>query len=58
MRTVGRRQEPRISFDASGASFAEGARFNDEIHHLLVQIALDRLRRRSGVRPPDGAVGP
>jgi hypothetical protein len=90
MRTVGHRQEQRISFNASGALLAEGARFNDEIHRLptgartymrkgvfrfrtheeanrhdldcaverMVQTALDRLRRRNWVRPPDGAVGP
>jgi hypothetical protein len=34
MRTVGRRQPPPISFAASAARLAEGARFNDEIHHL------------------------
>jgi hypothetical protein len=90
MRTVGHRQEQRISFNASGALLAEGARFNDEIHRLptgartymrkgvfrfrtheeanrhdldcivdlLVQISSGRLRRRSGVRPPDGPAGP
>ena len=32
MRTVGHRKERGISFGASGALLAEGARFNDEIH--------------------------
>lgn len=34
MRTVGRRKEPEITFSASAALLAEGARFNDEIHRL------------------------
>lgn len=34
MRTVGHRQPPPISFAASAAQLAEGARFNDEIHRL------------------------
>lgn len=34
MRSVGRRQPPSISFAASAALLAEGARFNDEIHRL------------------------
>jgi hypothetical protein len=34
MRIVGHRQPPPISFNASAARLAEGARFNDEIHHL------------------------
>lgn len=34
MRTVGRRTEPAITFSASAARLAEGARFNDEIHRL------------------------
>ncbi|MFZ4537323.1 hypothetical protein [Propionivibrio sp.] len=34
MRTVGFRKERPISFIASGVLLAEGARFNDEVHHL------------------------
>ena len=34
MRTVGHRKERPISFSASAALLAEGARFNDEIHRL------------------------
>lgn len=34
MRTIGRRQEPEITFLPSAALLAEGARFNDDIHHL------------------------
>ncbi len=34
MRTVGHRKERGISFGATGALLAEGARFNDEIHRL------------------------
>lgn len=34
MRTVGHRKERSISFSASAALLAEGARFNDEIHGL------------------------
>lgn len=34
MRTVGHRQPSPISFAASAARLAEGARFNDEIHRL------------------------
>lgn len=34
MRTIGRRKEHPITFAASGALLAEGARFNDEIHRL------------------------
>jgi hypothetical protein len=34
MRTIGHRKERPISFSASAALLAEGARFNDEIHHL------------------------
>jgi hypothetical protein len=34
MRHVGHRQERPISFSASAALLAEGARFNDEIHRL------------------------
>jgi len=34
MRTVGRRKEQPITFSASGALLAEGARFNDELHRL------------------------
>jgi hypothetical protein len=34
MRTVGHRKERPISFSASAAILAEGARFNDEIHRL------------------------
>jgi hypothetical protein len=34
MRTVGHRKERPISFAASAALLAEGARFNDEIHRL------------------------
>lgn len=34
MRTVGHRKELPISFSASAALLAEGARFNDEIHRL------------------------
>ena len=34
MRTVGRRKEHPITFSASSALLAEGARFNDEMHRL------------------------
>jgi hypothetical protein len=34
MRIVGHRKEPPITFSASAALLAEGARFNDEIHRL------------------------
>jgi hypothetical protein len=34
MRVVGQRKERPITFSASGALLAEGARFNDEIHRL------------------------
>lgn len=34
MRTIGHRKEPPITFSASAALLAEGARFNDEIHRL------------------------
>jgi len=34
MRVVGSRTERPITFSASGALLAEGARFNDEIHKL------------------------
>lgn len=34
MRTIGHRKERPISFSASAALLAEGARFNDEIHRL------------------------
>jgi hypothetical protein len=34
MRTVGRRAERSITFAASAALLAEGARFNDELHRL------------------------
>ncbi len=34
MRTIGRRKEPPITFYASAALLAEGARFNDELHRL------------------------
>lgn len=34
MRTVGHHEERPISFSASAALLAEGARFNDEIHRL------------------------
>ena len=34
MRTVGHRKEHPISFAASAARLAEGARFNDEMHRL------------------------
>ena len=34
MRTIGHRKERPISFAASAALLAEGARFNDEIHCL------------------------
>jgi hypothetical protein len=34
MRIVGHRQERPISFSASAALLAEGARFNDDIHRL------------------------
>lgn len=34
MRTVGHRKEHPITFSASAALLAEGARFNDEIHRL------------------------
>lgn len=34
MRTIGHRKERPITFSASAALLAEGARFNDEIHRL------------------------
>ena len=34
MRTIGHRKERPITFSASAELLAEGARFNDEIHHL------------------------
>ena len=34
MRTIGHRKEHPITFSASAALLAEGARFNDEIHRL------------------------
>jgi hypothetical protein len=34
MKTVGQRKQRAISFSASGALLAEGARFNDEMHRL------------------------
>ncbi|MFZ2333787.1 MAG: hypothetical protein WAW35_02630 [Sideroxyarcus sp.] len=34
MRTVGQRKQHAITFSASGALLAEGARFNDEMHRL------------------------
>ena len=34
MRTVGHRRDRPITFSASAALLAEGARFNDEIHRL------------------------
>ena len=34
MHTIGRRKEPPITFSASAALLAEGARFNDELHRL------------------------
>lgn len=34
MRTTGHRKERPITFPASAALLAEGARFNDEIHRL------------------------
>lgn len=34
MRTIGHRKEPVITFFASAALLAEGARFNDDLHHL------------------------
>ncbi|MDR2239004.1 MAG: hypothetical protein LBE33_00995 [Zoogloeaceae bacterium] len=34
MRTVGHRKERPITFSASSALLAEGARFNDDIHRL------------------------
>lgn len=34
MKTVGDRQEPLISFHASGQLLLEGARFNDELQRL------------------------
>ena len=34
MRVVGNRKEQQITFLASAALLAEGARFNDEIHRL------------------------
>ena len=34
MRTIGRRKEHPITFLASAALLAEGARFNDELHRL------------------------
>ena len=46
MRTVGHRKEPQISFGASGALLAEGARFNDEIHRLPTG---ERTYMRKGV---------
>ncbi|MGA8146330.1 MAG: hypothetical protein WB870_01980 [Gallionellaceae bacterium] len=34
MRTVGHRKEHPITFSASATLLVEGARFNDELHHL------------------------
>ena len=34
MRTVGHRKPRPLTFSGSGASLAEGARFNDEMHRL------------------------
>jgi hypothetical protein len=34
MHTIGQRKPRSISFSASGALLAEGARFNDELHQL------------------------
>jgi hypothetical protein len=34
MKTVGQRKQRAITFSASGALLAEGARFNDEMHRL------------------------
>ncbi|BBO19534.1 MAG: hypothetical protein HS112_13560 [Zoogloeaceae bacterium] len=34
MRTIGNRIERPITFSASGALLAEGARFNDDLHRL------------------------
>lgn len=34
MRKVGHRKKQQITFSASAELLAEGARFNDEIHHL------------------------
>jgi hypothetical protein len=34
MRVIGHRKERPITFSASAALLAEGARFNDEIHRL------------------------
>ena len=34
MRTIGRRSDRPVTFSASGALLAEGARFNDEIHRM------------------------
>lgn len=34
MKTVGQRKQRAITFTASGALLAEGARFNDEMHRL------------------------
>lgn len=34
MRTIGHRKEHPITFSASATLLAEGARFNDELHHL------------------------
>jgi len=34
MRTIGRRKEHPITFSASAELLRQGARFNDEIHHL------------------------
>lgn len=34
MRTIGHRKQRPITFSASAELLAEGARFNDEIHHL------------------------
>ena len=34
MRTIGHRKQRPITFSASAALLAEGARFNDEIHRL------------------------
>lgn len=34
MRTVGQRKQHAITYSASGALLAEGARFNDEMHRL------------------------
>jgi hypothetical protein len=34
MRTVGQRKVRALSFSADAVLLAEGARFNDELHHL------------------------